>query len=555
MEDLVFRMASVIVGSVPVTINWSADTVERIVYKVKETKSKLLIVDKGTNVKILRQLKSNAAFLRETRILDVSFSQPIIGGWSPRRDSAANNSNICDLAATPSNKLSDTRIIIFTSGTTGNPKGVKLTYENYEANRKTFESFLGVSDESDVNLELVIVNPLHHTNSTAFTDWGLRRRNTHVHLFERYTSQYWQTLAQLGLDANTNSNSKYKRRIVAPVVSRHFDFLESLAERKLLPMDEDTLQECLNRIDFLIGSAPVGPRTIGRLRRFTGKLPYVRFGSTETCLQVLGTPRNISSTERLGAFRRGWSHVWENEPCSGYYIGQDHDPHTDVRIVKSTSCEDRQFMVECKEGEPGYIVTSGRNLMAEYVNNIEATKHAFVVWNFGQRGKKTGDAKKGKRWYLNLGDVAFKLKNPMNGKDDIYWVSRDNALLIRGGANYAYAQINLDLKNFILKKYTQLTSKDFEIAVVGLKLNSEHEDECMVTIEWLNDHAKSNFETALADEFVSAACQKDSGISKGSRPSFVRFGQIPRNFKGAILVKELKADWERELKNKKRRKM
>ena len=32
-------------------------------------------------------------------------------------------------------------------------------------------------------------------------------------------------------------------------------------------------------------------------------------------------------------------------------------------------------------------MTSGRNLMAEYVNNIEATKHAFVVWNFGQRGK------------------------------------------------------------------------------------------------------------------------------------------------------------------------
>ena len=62
VEDLVFRMASVIVGSVPVTINWGADTVERIVYKVKETKSKLLIVDKCTNVKILRQLKSNAAF-------------------------------------------------------------------------------------------------------------------------------------------------------------------------------------------------------------------------------------------------------------------------------------------------------------------------------------------------------------------------------------------------------------------------------------------------------------------------------------------------------------
>ena len=242
VEDLVFRMASVIVGSVfPVTINWSADTVERILYKVKETKSKLLIVDKGTNVKILRQLKSNAAFLQEDSHFRRIFFSAHNRWLEPETATALPTTAIfVTLLQRLSNKLSDTRIIIFTSGTTGNPKGAKLTYENYEANRKTFESFLGVSDESDVNLELVIVNPLHHTNSaTAFTDWGLRRRNTHVHLFERYTSQYWQTLAQLGLDANTNSNSKYKRRIVAPVVSRHFDFLESLAERKLLPMDED----------------------------------------------------------------------------------------------------------------------------------------------------------------------------------------------------------------------------------------------------------------------------------------------------------------------------
>ena len=100
------------------------------------------------------------------------------------------------------------------------------------------------------------------------------------------------------------------------------------------------------------------------------------------------------------------------------------------------------------------------------------------------------------------------------GKTTYLWVSRDNALLIRGGANYAY-RINLDLKNFILKKYIITDIYYFEIAVVGLKLNSEHEDECMVTIEWLNDHAKSNFETALADEFVSAACQKDSRHLEG----------------------------------------
>jgi len=47
--------------------------------------------------------------------------------------------------------------------------------------------------------------------------------------------------------------------------------------------------------------------------------------------------------------------------------------------------------------------------------------------------------------YVNLGDVCFWLRaeeGTVHGGaiQDIYWVSRDSALLIRGGANYAYDQ-------------------------------------------------------------------------------------------------------------------
>ena len=45
VEDLAFRLGSVLLGTVPVTINWQADTPERIVYKVTATKSKVLVVD------------------------------------------------------------------------------------------------------------------------------------------------------------------------------------------------------------------------------------------------------------------------------------------------------------------------------------------------------------------------------------------------------------------------------------------------------------------------------------------------------------------------------
>ena len=47
--------------------------------------------------------------------------------------------------------------------------------------------------------------------------------------------------------------------------------------------------------------------------------------------------------------------------------------------------------------------------------------------------------------YTNLGDVCFRLANANDGGYDYYWLSRDSALLIRGGANYAYEQINAEL--------------------------------------------------------------------------------------------------------------
>lgn len=39
----------------------------------------------------------------------------------------------------------------------------------------------------------------------------------------------------------------------------------------------------------------------------------------------------------------------------------------------------------------------------------------------------------------------------MNGGQDIFWQARDNALLIKGGANYAYDQINDELSTFLAR--------------------------------------------------------------------------------------------------------
>lgn len=184
-----------------------------------------------------------------------------------------------------------------------------------------------------------------------------------------------------------------------------------------LPIHSEVLKSALRKIDFLIGSAPVGPTTIQRLQSHAGRLPLVRFGSTETCLQVLGTPRHHSQEERLAIFRGGWTHTYNGEHQPGYYIGQAHSPYTEVMVVKGVDKNKvHLFMKQCSEGEPGLLVTRGGNVMTGYTKNPEATNKAL-----------TEDG-----WYLNLGDVGFWLPNPVDGGKDFFWQSRDSALLIRG---------------------------------------------------------------------------------------------------------------------------
>ena len=123
---------------------------------------------------------------------------------------------------------------------------------------------------------------------------------------------------------------------------------------------------------------------------------------------------------------------------------------------------------------------------------------------------------------------------------DYYWVSRESTLLIRGGANYAYDQINAELKQFISSHY-DLAPEAFDVAIVGLRIDSEHEDSCCVTIEPKTAEAEDRI-SQIEETFQDAA---EDGVSKGARPDYVRIGKIPRNFKGAILVNELAVEFKK----------
>jgi acyl-CoA synthetase (AMP-forming)/AMP-acid ligase II len=336
-------------------------------------------------------------------------------------------------------------------------------------------------------------------------------------LIERYSTSYWKILTEV-------SEQNYDR-ILAPTVSRHFDFIAELDKAKRLPVSLNKLKSAMAHVDFLIGSAPVGPVTVRRLLHYSGKLPVVRFGSTETCLQVTGTPLNLSEENKMETFQKGWDHKVGDDPLPGYYIGRPHPPYTDVRIVKSITPGQDGYMKDAAIGYPGYLITRGANLMSEYVNEPEKNGNVFHDG-----------------WYTGLQDICFALNNSQDQEIDYYWVSRESTMLIRGGANYAFDQINAELIQFV-SDYYRLPKDAFDIAVVGLKIESEHEDSCCVTIELKSDTARSRLDE-MKDTFIKAA---STHVSKGAKPNYVCFAAIPRNFKGSILVKELAAEFKKWL--------
>ena len=69
----------------------------------------------------------------------------------------------------------------------------------------------------------------------------------------------------------------------------------------------------------------------------------------------------------------------------------------------------------------------------------------------------------------------------------------------------------------------------------------------------LKTEAAEAIKEQLASSFLSDA-QAKGAVSKGARPDLFMFGSIPKNFKGANLVKDMKVDWNTHLADSKRQK-
>jgi acyl-CoA synthetase (AMP-forming)/AMP-acid ligase II len=187
----------------------------------------------------------------------------------------------------------DTALVAYTSGTTGTPKGVPLTHRQLALSIRSPMAAWRWS-EDDV---LVHALPLYHQHGLGGLHTALIAGST-VHIRAKFTAA---DLAQ-AIEA-TRASAVF----AVPTI------YQALMDAQLAPFTGLRLAVC--------GSAPLSPALAGRLPDLLGRLPLIRYGTTETGLDVsnpFGDPHGDTIGIPLpGVLTRIWSPERGGEAAPG----------------------------------------------------------------------------------------------------------------------------------------------------------------------------------------------------------------------------------------------
>ncbi len=225
----------------------------------------------------------------------------------------------------------DLALLVFTSGTTGAPKGVGLTHENLRANLQALLVETWEMKESD---RLLHTLPPHHVHGLGLGLYGsLYVGNTAV-LLERFEpAVVLRTFGPQRISVFMGVPTMYHRMTEAVEADKTLKPHVSLTSMRV----------------FTCGSAPLSPETFRRFREQFDFPIVERYGLTET---VINTSNPLRGPWKLGSV---------GLPLPGVEVGI-FDPQTLQRLNTQ---------------ETGEICVRGPNVFHGYWNNPEATAPAF----------------------------------------------------------------------------------------------------------------------------------------------------------------------------------
>ncbi len=273
-------------------------------------------------------------------------------------------------------------LIVFTSGTTGNPKGVVLSQRNLLEDARAISDWHNITSDT----RMMCVLPIHHVNGTVVTLMTPFFVGASVVLNEKFQiDQFFPVIEEEDVK-------------IVSVVPTLLQYLTSFYEDKETP-------ELKNFSHIICGA---GPLTVNVAKNFEAKFSkriIHGYGLSETTCYSCYLPLDISTEEH---------NKWMQD--FGY-------PSIGVAIPANEMSIHDENGNALEEGERGEIVIRGVNVMKGYFNNPEANEKAFT---YG--------------WFRS-GDEGF-YQNDGEGNSYYFITGRIKELIIRGGINFAPLEID-----------------------------------------------------------------------------------------------------------------
>jgi len=273
-------------------------------------------------------------------------------------------------------------LIVFTSGTTGNPKGVVLTQRNLLEDARSISQWHNIDGQT----KIMCVLPIHHVNGTVVTMITPFFVGGSTVLNQKFSAGHFFKAVE---DEQVH---------IVSVVPTLLQYLTNYYEGKEAPEPK--------QFRHIICGA--GPLTVKVAQNFEEKFgtPIIHgYGLSETtcysCFMPVDQPKEEHNT-----WMRDFGY-----PSIGIPV-QAND--MDIQDEQGNSVP---------EGERGEIVIRGVNVMKGYFNNREANESAF------------------KNGWFHSGDEGF-FKKDAEGNPYFFITGRLKELIIRGGINLAPLEID-----------------------------------------------------------------------------------------------------------------
>jgi fatty-acyl-CoA synthase len=405
-----------------------------------------------------------------------------------------------DLRGSRVRKSSDIALLQYTSGSTGDPKGVTLTHANLLANMRAIGHAVQLTSE-DVGISWL---PLYH-------DMGLIGA--------------WLTLLHFGTPLAVMSPlafltrperwlkafHKHRGTIAAAPNFAYELCVRKIAEKDIEGVDLSSWRAALN------GAEPVNPETLDRFAarfaahgfRRTAQLPV--YGLAEASLAVTVPPIDrgplVDRVDRETFAAQGFAVPTTDENSSISFVssGMPVAEH-EVRIVGDSG-------EEVSDRTEGFLWFRGPSATRGYYNNPAATEKLFPL----------GPAPHGDFAWVNSGDRAYRADG------EIFVTGRVKDIIIKGGRNvYPHEVEELAGRAEGIRKGC--------IVAFGLKDEATGTEKLIVVAESRESGSAARAKTAAA---VTELVSQGLGLPP-DRVELIPAGSIPKTSSGKLRREETK---------------